>query len=208
MHEGAAPRFRPDSSLLAVAHRARTRHACPRRPAGPAAHASGGVLVVGLFVPAHGRGCLLRRRHRQPRRRRPAARVIVRPVGHGGWHALLVEDSGDHAQVGGLAEGLTVRARLRREFEPARLGLARLSPADGDGLVRAEYPLTGVSRGRLARIDGVEPIDRQCHRRTDGVGITQPNGIFSASARLDVPAPVMRITRLRSAVNKDVYVAN
>src|SRR5207247_2108402 len=123
-------------------------------------------------------------------------------------HALLVKDGGDHAQVGGLAEGLTVRTCLGREFEAARLGLTRLPPADGDGLVWAEHPFTGVSRGRLARIDGVEPIDRQRHGRTDGVGIAQPNGIFSALVRLDVPAPVMRVTWLRSAVNKDVYIAN
>jgi hypothetical protein len=90
----------------------------------PVAYSSSAVLSPPAAAAA---SCSARRR--QARCRRPAVRGIVRRVGHDGGHALLVEDSGDHAQVDGPTEGLTVRARLGREFEAARLGLARLPPA-------------------------------------------------------------------------------
>ena len=70
------------------------------------------------------------------------------------------------------------------------------------------HPLARVGRGRFARVNGVESIDRQRHGHTDGVRVTQPNGIFPPFQRLDVPAPVMRVTWLKSAVNEDVYLAN
>src|SRR5207247_8069492 len=69
-------------------------------------------------------------------------------------------------------------------------------------------PRTGVGRGCPARSDGVQAVDRERYGHADGVRITQPNGIFPALDRLDIPAPVMRITWLRSAGNKNVDVAS
>src|SRR5260370_1111165 len=82
------------------------------------------------------------------------------------------------AQVGGLAEGWGVRARLGREFEAARFGLARLPAADGDRLIRVEHPFAGIARGGLPRIDGVEPVDRECHGHAHAIGIRESDGVL------------------------------
>ena len=167
----------------------------------PAAH-PGRRVFVGSVSLLGGRGSPLSGTRR---RRRRAVGGIVRRFGNDDACALLEEGSGDHSQVGGRAERLTVRSRFGREFEAPRLGLARLPPVDGDGLVRVEHPLARAGRGCLTGIDGVEAIDRQRHGDTDGVGVVKPNGIFPSLERLDVPAPAVGVALLRSAAYENLY---
>ncbi len=95
---------------------------------------------------------------------------------------------------------------LGRELETPRLALARLPAADGHGLVGAEHPLARIGRGALARVDGVEAVDRQRHGHANGIGIAQADGVFPPLARLDIPASVVRVAGLGGAVHEQLDV--
>ena len=60
----------------------------------------------------------------------------------------------------------------------------------------------------MARVDRVEAVDRQRDSHANGVGVSQPNRILPSLERLHIPAPVMGITLLRSAVYENLYLGD
>src|SRR5207237_7529541 len=96
------------------------------------------------------------------------ARVRSRRRDVNDWAALAEEDGGDQTCIFCAAEFGGVGIAFGGEVETARARRRHLPAADSDRAVRFDHPLARGPRGRVARVNRVETVNRK--RDGDAVG--------------------------------------